>query len=462
MFGRKKIRALEDELEDTSQKLDAANRNIEKYGLLEVSELERQIDLLTSEKDEIEIQVDLLRNIVEEETSKLTRLKDANELEEYINSLHSEIDELRANIRTEKAHLVEVNEQRILQEAGIYEYNHPLSTADAYKEALAAIRDEKKEEQKRAAQTAKLTGYTVDGSAAKGKQMIGQTQRLMTEAYNAALQNEVSALKAHTLDRAIDRMNKTRDRIAKNGAVLGIQISNTYHALAIEELKLTADYRVKKEEEKEAQRAERERQREEAAAMKELAAERNRLEKEKLLNVKALSRIAPDALEERRELEVKVQELEDSLHDVERREANTRTGFVYVISNVGAFGEDIVKIGLTRRLDPMDRVRELGDASVPFRFDTHAIIFSHDAVTLEKKLHDRFSDFRVNAVNKRREFFYVTPKEVHDALSEFGTEYVLEFKEDALAYEWRESGGIARREEINKKRYSENSSQLMG
>ncbi|PPS91408.1 GIY-YIG nuclease family protein [Streptomyces sp. MH60] len=122
---------------------------------------------------------------------------------------------------------------------------------------------------------------------------------------------------------------------------------------------------------------------------------------------------------------------------MDAREANIRAGYVYVISNIGAFGERMVKIGLTRRLDPMDRVNELGDASVPFRFDVHALIFSEDAVGLERRLHQEFEDRRVNRVNLRREFFYTTPTEVRTALQRLAGQHLLEFTDTAEAPEWR-------------------------
>jgi Meiotically Up-regulated Gene 113 (MUG113) protein len=124
---------------------------------------------------------------------------------------------------------------------------------------------------------------------------------------------------------------------------------------------------------------------------------------------------------------------------VEGREANVRAGYVYVISNVGAFGERMIKIGMTRRLDPMDRVRELGDASVPFRFDVHALIFSEDAVELENRLHRTLADKRVNLVNLRREFFYATPAEVRSVVEEIAGQHLLEFHETPEAIEWRTS-----------------------
>ena len=110
-------------------------------------------------------------------------------------------------------------------------------------------------------------------------------------------------------------------------------------------------------------------------------------------------------------------EIQDSIDGINRRAAKIRAGHVYVISNVGAFGPNMVKIGMTRRLEPLDRVRELGDASVPFHYDVHAMIFSDDAVSLETSLHHQLADRRVNLVNLGREFFRVTPAEVRDLLA---------------------------------------------
>src|SRR5208282_5791644 len=105
-------------------------------------------------------------------------------------------------------------------------------------------------------------------------------------------------------------------------------------------------------------------------------------------------------------LQAELAEIEKAISHVDYRAANIRAGYVYIISNLGSFGADVVKIGMTRRLDPAERVRELGDASVPFRYDTHAMFFSDDAVGIEATLHKRLANRRVNRVNNRREFFY--------------------------------------------------------
>ncbi|ERH21115.1 hypothetical protein HMPREF1549_00824 [Actinomyces johnsonii F0510] len=145
------------------------------------------------------------------------------------------------------------------------------------------------------------------------------------------------------------------------------------------------------------------------------------------------------------EIRSQLEGLDREIEKVDFRSANIRAGYVYVISNIGAFGDRMVKIGMTRRLEPMDRVRELGDASVPFGFDVHALFFSEDAVTVEADLHRRFADKRVNRVNTRREFFYASPAEVRDVLSEVAGN-LLEFTEEPEAEQYRLSLQMAESE----------------
>jgi seryl-tRNA synthetase len=205
-------------------------------------------------------------------------------------------------------------------------------------------------------------------------------------------------------------------------------------------LQLTSDFLQRKEEEKEAQRELRSREKEEAAVQRELDREREKLRKEQGHYETALERLrerGDDAAVV--EMEAKLAEIRDALRDVESRAANIRAGYVYVISNVGAFGDRMVKIGLTRRLEPLERVQELSGASVPFRFDVHALIFSKDAVGLESQLHQEFSSRRVNRVNGRKEFFYVTPGDVRDALQRRAGQHLVEFMEEPEALEWRAS-----------------------
>lgn len=186
-------------------------------------------------------------------------------------------------------------------------------------------------------------------------------------------------------------------------------------------------------------RAERERLREDAKALAELQREESRLLKERMHYETVLERLKPDDAVAREQVQARLEAIDGGLAGVRSREANTRAGYVYVISNPGAFGEHMVKIGMTRRLEPMDRVHELGNASVPFRYDVHALTFSQDALGLEAKLHAEFSEHRVNRVNLRREFFRVSPAAVREALLRHEHDHVLEYHEAAEALEWRRS-----------------------
>jgi hypothetical protein len=194
----------------------------------------------------------------------------------------------------------------------------------------------------------------------------------------------------------------------------------------------------KQAEEKEAERRERERLREERKVQQEIERERARLEKERQHYANALHALVAKGDEAgASRLREQLDEVDRAIESVDYRAANIRAGYVYVVSNIGSFGERMVKVGMTRRLDPMDRIRELSDASVPFNFDVHALFFSNDAVGIETATHDRLSDLRVNVVNRRREFFRATPSEVKAHLSELAGE-LLQFEEIPEALEYRQ------------------------
>lgn len=348
-----------------------------------------------------------------------------------------------ARLQAERAQLalevVETREMAILQEVGIYEYSHPLDDSAAYKTQLAQLRTQMKTAVKEGNAVQGATNWSVNGSVKQGAKMVKDFSKLMLRAYNTEADNCVRTLKPHTLQSAINRLNKAAIAIVKLGKTMQIMITDYYHSLRIYELELTADYVAKVAAEKEVERAERDRLREEEKAQREFQRERERLEKEKAHYQAALEAIrrSGDA-EEVAEAEARLAEIDEGLTSLSEREANIRVGHVYVISNIGAFGPGVVKIGLTRRLTPLDRVRELGDASVPFHYDVHALHFSKDAVGLEAQLHEALSEKRVNVVNMRREFFYATPQEVR-ALLERADGSLVSYTEDAEAVEWRQS-----------------------
>ncbi|MGK5449254.1 DUF4041 domain-containing protein, partial [Streptomyces radiopugnans] len=367
---------------------------------------------------------------------------------QLLHDMQVQAQEAERRLAAARSGLVVTDDLALLQEAGIYEYRHPLADAVAYKAELARIKDRYKTLTKNGRAVVGVTEWTVNGSAAEGRRMVRDFSKLMLRAYNAEADAAVRGMKPHRLASLVDRLAKSRETIARLGKTMQIRVTDEYHRLRVRELELTADHLAKVEEEKERRREERERQREEERLEREIARERARLDKERNRLVLALNRARSagqaDAAQIA-ELERKLGEIDAEEEAIDRREANRRAGYVYVISNIGAFGESMVKIGLTRRLDPMDRVNELGDASVPFRFDVHALIYSDDAVGLERALHQEFEDRRVNRVNARREFFHVAPAQVRDALARYAGQHLLEFHEEPDAPEWRASVAAARR-----------------
>ena len=350
----------------------------------------------------------------------------------------NDVSEAERRLAELQGRIVNADETAMLQEAGIYSYRHALHDAIAYRSRLDTLQNEIKTLARAGRAVQAATDWTVNGSKREGQKMVRDFSKLMLRAYNAEADYAVRSMRPHRLSSLVDRLYKSRETIARLGATMHIRITDEYHNARVRELELTADFLQKKEEEKEVQREARAREREEAAVQRELDRQREKLNKEL-----GHYQVALDRLRERgdeagvAELQAKLAEIENALQDVESRAANVRAGYVYVISNIGAFGDRMVKIGMTRRLEPLERVYELSGAAVPFRFDVHALIFSKDAVGLETELHRQFASKRVNQVNSRKEFFYATPAEVRDALQRFAGQHLIEFTEEPQALEWR-------------------------
>jgi hypothetical protein len=356
-----------------------------------------------------------------------------------VEQLERRIAELEAELRRAReaagSELVDLDDHRVLQE----EYHHPLENAAAYKDALAELNAQIREMVKARDAVLASDMFTFNNSLAKGRRMTAEFSKLMLRAYNAEADNCVRSLRAGNVVSAKKRLDASVAAIAKLGAMMEMRINPDYHALRIRELKLTADYLMKVQVEREEAREERERLREERRAEQELAAERARLDKEREHYANALRALeGTDDIDAISELNERLAEIDQAIAQNDFRAANIRAGYVYVISNPGALGPNVVKIGMTRRLEPMDRVRELGDASVPFPFDVHALFFSEDAVAVEAELHRSFADRRVNLVNQRREFFFATPAEVREVLLE-SVGNLLEFTDEPEATQFMQS-----------------------
>ena len=364
------------------------------------------------------------------------------ELSKDIEDIRATYKEKRSTLDKLTAKLAVYDDRLALGEMGVYEPHFDFGTSENYKQQIVQVRDQQKAMIKEKTAVRCYTEWQLHGSIAQGRTMTNRQIRLTLRAFNneadAAIANarwnNALAMEKRILNASvqINKMNKSND----------VEISDDYIDLKIEELQLTHEYKEKQKEERdkkaEIKRAETEEKRLQAAARKAFAKEK---EYEDLL-AKVRKEVGVD---ERRiaELEALLETAHDEAERAKSLAERTKSGFVYIISNVGSFGEDVVKIGLTRRLDPDDRVKELGDASVPFGFDTHAMIYSDEAPTLETSLHQKFNDKRVNMSNLRKEFFRVSIDEVQKAVEELAPEAT--FITDREAQEWQET--LLRREE---------------
>lgn len=218
--------------------------------------------------------------------------------------------------------------------------------------------------------------------------------------------------------------------------------------LFINAVKIEYSYYTKKEQARQEQLALKEQMRQEAEERKALEAEKKKVEKEESKYKAEIEKLQgtleqTDSDSETQKLRARILELQKQLSDVVVKKEeitnlqNGKAGNVYIISNLGSFGKDVFKIGMTRRLDPQDRINELGSASVPFKFDVHSFIFSEDAVALEKKLHDTLNEKRLNKINLRKEFFKVDISELEELVSSIDP--TAEFNKTMLAEEFHQS-----------------------
>ena len=383
---------------------------IEEHGLLEIAQLD-------AVKEGIEADVSTLNN-------ELVRLRD-------------EILAENVALTAARQQILNVRQAQDLQEFGLYDFEHPAESSVSLSTQLEALRSQIKMAVQQRTATIATSGFTFNNSAAKGTKFVKDMSALLLRAYNAEAENCVKAVRAGNLSTAQARLSKVREQIARQGAMISLQITDGYHRLRLQELEIAARHLQAVQAEKELERERRAELSEQRKAEAELKKEQDRLSKEKAHYLATLSALeAQGDTEGVARMLARLEEVEKAILDVDYRAANIRAGYVYVISNIGAFGENMVKIGMTRRLEPMDRVNELGDASVPFRFDVHALFFADDAVGIEAMLHQQFAAERVNKVNHRREFFRVSPSQVLGALQEHSVE-VVEFTAEAGAPEFR-------------------------
>lgn len=327
-----------------------------------------------------------------------------------------------------------------------YKQKYRYRSAKRFREELKVIK-EKQKALKSSGKAVSISAYWAVGLDKKadknGETLTKQSANLMLLAFDAESDAIISEAKFDNFDRLKEQLSKTFAAINKNGTIIHIAISEQYLELKFRQLELEHKYAIKDQQEKEYLRAIKEEEKENLKAQRELEKARKKAEqaiqdnKRKKAELEAM--LAKDR--ENEALKAQIAQLEQFIEDNKRAISmaeQTKAGRIYVISNIGSFGENTYKIGMTRRLKPEERVKELGDASVPFPFDIHAFIWSEDAPKLEKELHRMFAKNQVNRVNPRKEFFNVSFDEIRTAVEKMGVEFefVSEFAE---ATEYRQS-----------------------
>lgn len=331
---------------------------------------------------------------------------------------------------------------------GMYEELAPTVTLRIHAMDTKALNKAYKDNDK---QITELLGQYQERYTTKANKAI---YSLMVIGLRSELQNILTNLKFDKLDNAIEQIKAVT---AKYIAIAGEGNQNIVSTLTkfigateylfINAAKIEYDYYVKKEQARQEQIAIREQMRQEAQERKELEAQKKKIEAEESKYHSEIEKVKQQMLEaseaEKAAYEARILELKSQLSDITVKKdtivnlQNGKAGNIYVISNLGSFGENVFKIGMTRRLNPQERIDELGSASVPFKFDVHSFIFSKDAVSLETELHQRLNDKRVNKVNLRKEFFNATVDELEELVAEIDP--TAEFNKTMAAEEYRQS-----------------------
>lgn len=376
-------------------------------------------------------------------------------LRETISQEQGRYEALRAQYAEKKeiydrlaAEIAIFDERLAFAELGVYEPHFDFSDSEEYKRQIAGVRSAQKELIAAERAVVCTTTWTVNGNASKGQQMVNRNIKLTLRAFNNECDAAIANVRWNNANAMEKRIIRAHEQIGKLNESNSIVITPEFIRLKLEELQLTHEYREKLKAERD-ERAELTRQaREEQKLLRDMEAAQD----EEARFAKLLERAKSEAeratgpkldllAEQLRQLERDLAEAHARYERAQAMAERTKSGYVYVISNIGSFGDSVVKIGLTRRLDPLDRVRELGDASVPFTFDVHAIIYSDDAPALERALHMEFESSRINTQNYRKEFFRASLDEVESALTRIAPG--APFFKDVEAQEYRET--LARR-----------------
>ncbi|HFQ5329751.1 DUF4041 domain-containing protein [Vibrio vulnificus] len=444
-------------LEITRTQLLVAEEEVEKYRekYAKVIDIETECEQIKKqlESDKKEIEDKERKTLHEIELKRDEAITNRQLAEQQIRDLKSDYITKKATYDSLTRQIAIFSEDIELIELGFYEPKFDFDASEVFKEEIIKCKEIQKSLLKNNNSSSGAIycsrEWTVDGSRSEGKKMTHKSVRLTARAFNNECEAAIANCTWKNVTKMEERIKKAFIAINKLNESNAIYITELYLMEKLKELQLTYEYREKKQREKEEQAEIKAQMREEAKVEAEIKkAEEEAIKEEKRYHkaLEAARKELEKASDElKAELEKQIVHLQANLEEAEKKHQRaqsmaeqTKQGHVYIISNIGSFGDDVYKIGMTRRLEPMDRVRELGDASVPFTFDVHAMIHTDDAPMLEKKLHDRFDGQRLNMINRRKEFFGVSLEEIKCAVNDF-TGQSVEFIETAVAQDYYET-----------------------
>lgn len=419
------------QLEETIDKLKKQNDIKLSLQQMKPEQLDQLINSKRKTLDELDKQIDLA------DKKRINALSEIEKQSDMLNEIKADISDLSPDLE--------------MSSYGLYQPQYDFSDSLGYKDRLQEIREQQKNLIKNKAACIFNNHWQVNGSIVQGRKMNRNNIKAILRSFNNECTDAINKVSYSNFDRIKTRIIRSFNQHNKMYEVVEISMVNNYLQLKLKELHLAFEYRQKVQEEKDKLREQRAREKEEKALQREIKAQQKMLNKQIDHYSKAIQELQKRQTEDPRnegliaeieKLKQKLTQYEDKKAAVDYREENATAGYVYIISNVGSFGKNVFKIGVTRRLDPMDRINELGSASVPFKFDVHALIFSENAYQLESELHQRFSQKRVNMVNNRKEYFHISINEIEDELKKYSN-LTVDFKEAPEAEEYRESLAIS-------------------
>lgn len=377
---------------------------------------------------------------------EIVRVKyDRDRLMADLKDFNGQVEHARTQLFGARAELAAMEQTNDLHEIGLYKPVFDFKEAAEYKRKIDLLRDHQGSMAKEGLAAVCSSSWTINNSAAEGRKITNKILKLMLRAFNGECDALISSVRYDNVVRYGERMDKSFEAINKLGAGFSCHITESYLKLKHQELSLVHEYQDKVHEEKEEQRRIREEMREEQRRTDELEKLRREAADDEKRYGTLLERAQSEAsaaegdrrqrlLDHVAELETKLRDAQAKAERVKAMAQMTRAGHVYVLSNIGSFGEEVIKIGMTRRLEPQERVDELSDAAVPFCFDVHAMIYSEDAPKLERALHDLFNLNRVNRVNPRKEFFRVHLDQIEEVVRKHHGEFRLTKLAAAVEY----------------------------